>query len=52
LPDFRYFSVGRYFVDGINIPCKRIFMGFGYAILYALVCLPISFIVFKRKEIA
>jgi hypothetical protein len=52
LPDFRYFSVGRYFVDGINIPCKRIFMGFGYAVLYALVCLPISFIVFKRKEIA
>ena len=52
LPDFRYFSVGKYFVDGINIPCKRIFMGFGYAILYALVCLPISFLVFKRKEIA
>lgn len=52
LPDFRYFSVGKYFVDGINIPCKRIFMGFGYAVLYALVCLPISFLVFKRKEIA
>lgn len=52
LPDFRYFSVGKYFVDGINIPCKRIFMSFGYAVLYALVCLPISFLVFKRKEIA
>jgi len=52
LPDFRYYSVGKYFVDGINIPCKRIFMGFGYAVLYALVCLPISFLVFKRKEIA
>ncbi|MCP4253671.1 MAG: ABC transporter permease [Candidatus Scalindua sp.] len=52
LPDFRYFSVGKYFVDGINIPCKRIFMCFGYAVLYALVCLPISFLVFKRKEIA
>ncbi len=52
LPDFRYFSVGKYFVDGINIPCKRIFMGFGYAVLYTFVCLPISFIVFKRKEIA
>jgi len=52
LPDFRYFSVGKNFVDGINIPCKRIFMGFGYAVLYALVCLPISFLVFKRKEIA
>jgi len=35
LPDFRYYSVGEYFVDGINIPCKRIFMGFGYAVLYA-----------------
>jgi ABC-type transport system involved in multi-copper enzyme maturation permease subunit len=52
LPDFRYYSVGKYFVDGINIPCKRIFMGFGYAVLYALVCLPVSFLVFKRKEIA
>jgi hypothetical protein len=52
LPDFRYFSVGKYLVDGINIPCKRVFMGFGYAVLYALVCLPISFLVFKRKEIA
>ena len=52
LPDFRYFSVGKYFVDGINIPYKRIFMSFGYAVLYALVCLPISFLVFQRKEIA
>ena len=52
LPDFRYYSVGKYFVDGVNIPCKRVFMGFGYAVLYALVCLPISFLVFKRKEIA
>ncbi len=52
LPDFKYFSVGKYFIDGINIPCKKIFMGFGYAVLYTLVCLPISFIVFKRKEIA
>jgi len=51
LPDFRYFSVGRYFIDGINIPCKKIFMGFGYAVLYTLFCLPISFVVFKRKEI-
>ncbi len=51
LPDLRYFSVGKYFVDGINIPCKRVFMGFGYAALYAFVCLPISFLVFKRKEI-
>jgi ABC-type transport system involved in multi-copper enzyme maturation permease subunit len=27
-------------------------MGFGYAVLYTLVCLPISFVVFKKKEIA
>ncbi|MHC4321232.1 MAG: ABC transporter permease [Planctomycetota bacterium] len=52
LPDFRYFSVGKYLIDGINIPCKRMFMGFGYAVLYTLVCLPVSFVVFKRKEIA
>ncbi len=52
LPDFRYFSVGKYFVDGINIPGKKIFMGFGYAALYTFFCLPISYVVFKRKEIA
>jgi len=52
LPDFRYFSVGKYFIDGINIPGIKILMGFGYAVLYTLFCLPISFFVFKRKEIA
>lgn len=52
LPDFKNFSVGKYFVDGINIPCKTVFMSFGYAVLYAFFCLPISFVVFKRREIA
>ena len=52
LPDFRYFSVGKYFIDGINIPGIKILMSLGYAILYTLFCLPISFLVFKRKEIA
>jgi ABC-type transport system involved in multi-copper enzyme maturation permease subunit len=52
LPDFKNFSVGKYFVDGINIPCKTVFMSFGYAVLYAFFCLPISFVVFKRREMA
>ncbi|GAX62329.1 hypothetical protein SCALIN_C29_0113 [Candidatus Scalindua japonica] len=52
LPDFRYFSVEKYFIDGINIPFKKIFMGFGYAVLYTIVCFPLSFIVFKKKEVA
>ena len=52
LPDLRNFSVGKYFVDGINIPYKTVFMSFGYAVLYACFCLPISFVVFNRREIA
>ena len=52
LPDFKNFSVGKYFVDGINIPCKTVFMSFGYAVLYAFFCLPISLVVFKRREMA
>ncbi len=50
LPDFRFFSVGNYFIDGINIPYKKVFAGYGYAALYGFVCLPISFLVFKRRE--
>ena len=49
LPDLKNFSVGKYFVDGINIPYKTVFMSFGYAVLYACFCLPISFVVFKRR---
>ncbi|MHC4454255.1 MAG: ABC transporter permease [Planctomycetota bacterium] len=52
LPDFRYFNVGNYFIDGINIPYKKVFMGFGYTALYSCFCLPISFLVFKRREFA
>jgi ABC-type transport system involved in multi-copper enzyme maturation permease subunit len=52
LPDFRFFSVGNYFIDGINIPYKKVFAGFGYTALYGFVCLPISFLVFKRRELA
>ena len=49
LPDLKDFSVGKYFVDGINIPYKTVFMSFGCAVLYAFFCLPISFVVFKRR---
>ena len=52
LPDLRNFSVGKYFTDGINIPCKTVFMSFGYAALYTFFCLPVSFVVFKRREMA
>ncbi len=52
LPDFRFFSVGNYFIDGINIPYKKVFAGFGYTALYGFICLPISFLVFKRRELA
>jgi len=52
LPDLRNFSVGKYFTDGINIPCKTVFMSFGYAVLYTFFCLPVSFVVFKRREMA
>ncbi|ODS32823.1 MAG: hypothetical protein SCARUB_02029 [Candidatus Scalindua rubra] len=52
LPDLRNFSVGNYFIDSINIPYKKVLTSFGYMILYTLFCLPISFMVFKRREIA
>lgn len=52
LPDLRNFGVGKYFMDGINIPCKTVFMSFGYAVLYTFFCLPISFVIFKRREMA
>ncbi len=52
LPDFRYFSVGNYFLDGINISHKKVLAGFGYVTLYSFFCLPLSFLVFKRREFA
>jgi ABC-type transport system involved in multi-copper enzyme maturation permease subunit len=52
LPNFKSFNVGHYFVDSINIPYKKLFGSFGYALLYVLLCLPLSFIVFKKREIA
>jgi ABC-type transport system involved in multi-copper enzyme maturation permease subunit len=50
LPNFKSFNVGHYFVDSINIPYKKMFASFGYALLYVLLCLPLSFMVFKRRE--
>jgi hypothetical protein len=50
LPNFKNFNVGHYFIDSINIPYRKIFASFGYVLLYALICLPLSFVVFKRRE--
>jgi ABC-type Na+ efflux pump permease subunit len=52
LPNFKNFNVGHYFVDSVNIPHKKVFASFGYTFLYALFCLPLSFVVFKRREFA
>lgn len=52
LPNFKNFNVGYYFLENVNIPLKNILVSFGYTGLYALVCLPISFVVFNRREIA
>ena len=52
LPNFKNFDVGPYFVDGINIPHKKVFASFGYALLYVSLCLPLSFVIFKRREFA
>ncbi len=52
LPNFKNFDVGHYFVDSVNIPHKKVFASFGYTFLYALFCLPLSFVVFKRREFA
>lgn len=52
LPDFRFFSVGNYFIDGINIPYKKVLTGFGYSALYSFFCFTISSVVFKKREFA
>ncbi len=52
LPNFKNFNVGHYFLDSVNIPFKNIFASFGYTILYVLFCLPVSFVIFNRREIA
>lgn len=52
LPNFKNFNVGYYFLENINIPQKRVFTCFGYMFMYALFCLPASFMIFKRREIA
>lgn len=52
LPNFKNFNVVHYFVDSVNIPHKKVFVSFGYTFLYALFCLPLSFVVFKRREFA
>ncbi len=52
LPNFKYFNVGSYFIDSINIPYKKVFTSFGYMFLYTFFCLPVSFVIFKRREIA
>ncbi len=52
LPNFKNFNVGHYFVDSINIPHKKVFASFGYTLLYVSLCLPLSFVVFKRREFA
>jgi hypothetical protein len=52
LPNFKKFNIGSYFVESINIPIKKIFVSLGYMFLYIIFCLPISFIVFKKREFA
>lgn len=52
LPNFKEFNVNQYFLESISIPFSKIYKSFGYTILYALVCLPLSFLIFKRREIA
>ncbi|KAA3608542.1 MAG: hypothetical protein D8M57_09330 [Candidatus Scalindua sp. AMX11] len=52
LPNFKKFNIGNYFIESINIPIKRIFASFVYMFLYIIFCLPISFIVFRKREFA
>ncbi len=52
LPNFKKFNIGNYFVESINIPIKKVFVSLGYMFFYVVVCLPISFLVFKKREFA
>ncbi|MCF6157177.1 MAG: hypothetical protein E3K32_01090 [wastewater metagenome] len=50
LPDFNRYDSLEFLLKGINIPLKTIVISFGYTALYAVICLFISFFVFKRRE--
>ncbi|MDR4506593.1 MAG: hypothetical protein MRK01_17625 [Candidatus Scalindua sp.] len=52
LPNFKNFTIENYFVESINIPVKKVFFSLSYMFLYIIFCLPISFIVFKKREFA
>ena len=52
IPNFKYFDVGHFFINRTSIPLKDILSSFGYIAIYVLFCLPVSFIIFRRREIA
>lgn len=52
LPNFKNFTIENYFVESINIPIKKVIVSLSYMFLYVIFCLPISFIVFKKREFA
>ncbi len=52
LPDFKQFNIINFFVESINIPVKKVFVSLGYMSLYIIFCLPVSFIIFKKRELA
>lgn len=51
LPDFKRFDSLNFLLNGINIPPEIIMVSLGYTILYAVVCLFISYVVFRKREI-
>jgi len=51
LPDFKRFDSLKFLLKGIDIPWETVGFSFGYTALYAGVCLGISSLLFKKREI-
>lgn len=50
LPDFKRFDGLKFLLKGINIPLETVVVSFGYAVVYAGICLFLSAIILKKRE--
>jgi len=51
LPDFKKFDSLKFLLKGVDIPLETVGFLLGYTAMYVSICLFISFILFKRREI-
>ena len=51
LPDFKRFDSLNFLLNGINVPLEIIIVSLRYTAIYAVICLFISYLVFRKREI-